>query len=221
LLLVEGVNDSHAVFQLMWLIYAADPVFGIHECGNDDKVLDSLAARVVSTRRKQKVLGLILDADIEGVAPEEVVKARLQQLAARVGTYYPLPAAFPEGGLILDPLASRPEADRLPKLGVWLMPNNKAWGMFEDLLMHSLSDHVAGYTARVVQQAQNDGVAKFRDAHLSKAVIRTYMAWQDPPDVQYLGLAIKTGVFERIEAECMQFVEWLDRLFGPPIAEPG
>jgi hypothetical protein len=47
------------------------------------------------------------------------------------------------------------------------------------------------------------------------------MAWQDPPDVQYLGLAIKTGVFERIEAECMQFVEWLDRLFGPPIAEPG
>ena len=37
LLLVEGVNDCHAVFQLMWLVYRADPVFGIHECGNDDK----------------------------------------------------------------------------------------------------------------------------------------------------------------------------------------
>jgi hypothetical protein len=221
LLLVEGVNDCHAVFQLMWLIYGAAPVFGIHECGNDDKVLDSLAFRMVSTRRKQRVLGLILDVDIEGVAPDEVIKARLQQLAARVGRYYPLPAVFPDAGLILDPLASRPEADRLPRLGVWLMPNNKAWGMFEDLLVHSLSGHVAGYTARVVQQARTDGVANFRDAHLSKAVIRTYMAWQDPPDVQYLGLAIKTGMFERIEVECKHFVDWLDRLFGSHVAEPG
>ena len=56
----------------------------------------------------------------------------------------------------------------------------------------------------------------YKDAHLSKAVIRTYMAWQDPPDVQYLGLAIQRGVFANIEAECKQFVQWLDRLFGPP-----
>src|ERR1017187_6336901 len=175
LLLVEGVNDCHAVFQLMWLVYRADPVFGIHECGNDDKVLDSLASRIVSTRPRQRVLGLILDADIEGLRPDQVIQSRLDQLVARVGTYYPLPNVFPEQGLILDPLASRPEADRLPRLGVWLMPNNKAWGMFEDLLVYSLSDHVDGYTARVVQQARTDGVANFRDAHLSKAVIRTYM----------------------------------------------
>src|ERR1035441_10175423 len=114
LLLVEGVNDCHAVFQLMWLVYRADPVFGIHECGNDDKVLDSLAARLVSTNPRQKVLGLILDSDIEGVSPELVVKARLDQLTARIGARYPMPASFPEEGLILHPLASRPEADRLP-----------------------------------------------------------------------------------------------------------
>src|ERR1035437_5480289 len=143
LLLVEGVNDCHAVSQLMWLVSSADPGFGIHECGNDDKVLDSLASRIVSTRPRQRVLGLILDADIEGLRPDQVIQSRLDQLAARVGTYYPLPTVFPEGGLILDPLASRPEADRLPKLGVWLMPNNKAYGMFEDLLMGSLSDRVA------------------------------------------------------------------------------
>ncbi len=220
LLLVEGVNDCHAVFQLMWLIQGADPVFGIHECGNDDKVLISLAARVVSSRPKQKGLGLILDADIEGVAPEDVVGARLQQMAARVGTYYPLPTLFPDEGLVLDPIASRPDADRLPKLGVWLMPNNKAWGMFEDLLMRSLSDYATDYTTKVVQQARQDGVAKYKDAHLSKAVIRTYMAWQNP-DVQYLGIAIQTGVFEKIEAECKQFVEWLERLFGPHPAKSG
>jgi hypothetical protein len=219
LLLIEGVNDCHAVFQLMWLMYRADPVFGIHECGNDDKALDSLASRIVSSRPRQKVLGLILDADIEGLGSDQVIQSRLEQLVARVGTYYPLPAVFPEGGLILDPLASRPEADRLPKLGVWLMPNNKAYGMFEDLLMGSLSDQVAAYTTKVVKQSKADGVAKFKDVHLSKAVIRTYMAWQDPPDIQYLGLAIKRGAFENIEAECKRFVQWLEQLFGSPAAK--
>jgi hypothetical protein len=220
LLLVEGVNDCHAVFQLMWLVYGADPVFGIHECGSDDKVLDSLAARVVSPTPSQRVLGLVLDADIEGSHPDQVIQSRLDQLVARVGTYYPLPAVFPEQGLILEPLASRPDADRLPRLGVWLMPNNKAYGMFEDLLMGSLSDQVASYTTKVVEQAKADGVAKFKGAHLSKAVIRTYMAWQDPPDIQYLGLAIRKRAFANIEAECGQFVRWLDRLFGRPAAKP-
>jgi len=219
LLLVEGVNDCHAVFQLMWLVYRADPVFGIHECGSDDNALDSLAARVVSTRPKQKVLGLILDADIEGLRQDQVIQSRLDQLAARVGPYYQLPAVFPESGLILDPLASRPEAVRLPKLGVWLMPNNKAYGMFEDLLMASLSDRAAEYTTAVVMQSKTDGVAKFRDIHLSKAVIRTYLAWQDPPDVQYLGLAIKRGAFENVEAECRHFIEWLEHLYGSPASK--
>jgi hypothetical protein len=216
LLLVEGVNDCHAIFQLMWLVYHADPVFGIHECGNDNGVLDSLASRIVSPSRTQRVLGLILDADIEGLHPDQVIQARLDQLAARVGTYYPLPAAFPEEGLILEPLASRPEADRLPRLGVWLMPDNKAYGMFEDLLMGSLSEHVAAYTSTVVKRSKADGIARFKDTHLSKAVIRTYLAWQDPPDIQYLGLAIKRRAFENIEAECRQFIQWLDQLFGSP-----
>jgi hypothetical protein len=73
LLLVEGVNDCHAVFQLMWLIHGAAPVFGIHECGSDDKVLDSLSSRIVSTRQGQRILGLILDADIEGLSPDQVI----------------------------------------------------------------------------------------------------------------------------------------------------
>ena len=219
LLLVEGVNDCHAVFQLMWLVNRANPAFGIHECGSDDRVLDSLASRMVS-RPRQRILGLILDADIEGLRPDQVIQGRLDQIAARVGSYYPLPTVFPEGGLILDPLAGGPEAERLPKLGVWLMPNNKAYGMFEDLLMASLSDPAASYTTAVVRRSKTDGIARFKDVHLSKAVIRTYLAWQDPPDIQYLGLAIKRGAFENIEAECRQFIRWIEQLFGPADTRP-
>jgi hypothetical protein len=218
LLLVEGINDCHAVFQLMSLIRGVAPVFGIHECGGDDKVLDNLASRIVSTRAKQRVLGLILDADIEGLPADQVIQSRLDQLVARVGTYYPLPPVFPEHGLILDPLANRPEADRLPRLGVWLMPNNKAYGMFEDLLMDSLPGQVAAYTGTVVKQSKADGIARFKDVHLSKAVIRTYLAWQDPPDMQYVGLAIRKGAFENVEAGCKRFIEWLEQLFRLPAA---
>jgi hypothetical protein len=98
------------------------------------------------------------------------------------------------------------------------MPNNKACGMFEDLLMGSLASQMVAYTTAVVKQSKADGIARFRDVHLSKAVIRTYLAWQDPPDIQYLGLAIKRGAFENIETECAQFVQWLERLFGSPAA---
>jgi len=76
------------------------------------------------------------------------------------------------------------------------------------------------YTTAVVRRSKTDGIAKFKDVHLSKAVIRTYLAWQDPPDIQYLGLAIKRGAFDNIEAECRQFVGWLEQLFGPADTTP-
>jgi hypothetical protein len=221
LLLVEGVNDCHAVFQLVWLVHKTAPVFGIHECGNDDKVLENLAARLVSSAPRQKTLGVILDSDIKGVSADQVIQSRLDQLRPRIGEFYALPKVFPEGGLILDPLATRQGADRLPRLGVWLMPNNRAYGMFEDLLIESLKDEVKVYTTAVVNKAKTDGIASFKDIHLSKAVIRTYMAWQDPPDIQYLGVAIKTKTFGNIEARCKQFIQWLEQLFGaPPDKQP-
>jgi hypothetical protein len=101
-------------------------------------------------------------------------------------------------------------------LGVWLMPNNKAHGMFEDLLIEALLDEVKVYTTAVVNRAKADKIATFKDIHVSKAVIRTYMAWQDPPDIQYLGVAIQKKTFENIEAKCKQFIQWLEQLFGAP-----
>jgi hypothetical protein len=215
LLLVEGVNDCHAVFQLVRLRFGADPAFGIHDCDNDDGVLNQLSARLVRPDPRQKILGLILDADIEGSTAADAVMRRLAQLEDRIGAEYDLPATFPEDGLLIDPRPGRQAVGKLPRIGVWLMPNNKAFGMFEDLLLDSLGDHERDYTKEVVQKAKTDQIASYHDSHLSKAVIRTYMAWQEPPDVQYLGLAIRQGRFRNIEAACAQFLDWLGRLFVP------
>ena len=47
-------------------------------------------------------------------------------------------------------------------------------------------------------------------------MIHTYLAWQDPPDTQYLGLANKMRLFDNIEAESRQFVQWFERRFASP-----
>jgi hypothetical protein len=120
-----------------------------------------------------------------------------------------LPDEFPEVGLIIDPLPGRKSKRTLPRIGVWLMPNNRAFGMFEDLLMESLGDHEKEYTSNVVIKAKADKVASFHESHLSKAVIRTFMAWQD------LGLAIKKGHFQKIDVACAHFLDWLGRLYDP------
>lgn len=216
LLLVEGVNDCHAISQIVWLARKAEPAFGIYECGSDNGVLDMVAATLVDTTRAKRVLGLVLDSDIEGVPPDKVVQSRLDQLRYRTDGYYSLPDTFPEQGLIVSPVRTRPDAHRLPKLGVWLMPNNRSWGMFEDLLIQSLPDRTIQYTTGVVDKAKVDGVAAFKDAHKAKAIVRTYMAWQDP-DVQYLGLAVRQRMFPQVSTECRQFLQWLDDLFVPVI----
>jgi hypothetical protein len=215
LLLVEGRNDCNAVFQLIRLRYGADPAFGIFDCENDDGVLNQLGAKLVQPNPRQKILGLILDADIEGSTEKDAVQRRWAQLRDRIGADYDLPDSFPVAGLIIDPLPGRKAVGLLPRIGVWFMPNNKAFGMFEDLLMDSLGDHEKEYTSNVVKKAKTDKIASYHPSHLSKAVIRTYIAWQEPPDVQYLGLAIKKGHFQNIEAACAQFLDWLGRLFIP------
>jgi hypothetical protein len=95
------------------------------------------------------------------------------------------------------------------------MPNNKAFGMFEDLLLDSLGDREKSYTSDVVKQAKTDNVATFQPSHLSKAVVRTYMAWQEPPDLPHLSFAIRQGHFQNIEVACKQFLDWLGGLFLP------
>ena len=178
-------------------------------------MLKKLSGRLADSNAPEGVLGLILDTDIEGSTDADAVHRRWAQLKDKIVMGYDLPADFPGEGLIIDPLPGRRAIGTLPRIGVWLMPNNKAFGMFEDLLMESLGDREKNYTSNVVKQAKTDQIASYYDSHLSKAVIRTYMAWQEPPDVQYLGLAIQKGHFQNIEAACAQFLAWLGRLFVP------
>jgi hypothetical protein len=197
LLLVEGPSDLHAVVQLVRLVHKAEPSFVAIDCKNDDGVLDQLSIRLVQPEPAQKTVGLILDADIDGSTEKDAVRRRWAQLKNRIGANYAFPEDFPEEGLIIDPRPGRRAIGTLPRIGAWLMPNNKAFGMFEDLLLDSLGDREKSYTSDVVKQAKTDNVATFQPSHLSKAAVRTYMAWQEPPDLPHLSFAIRQGHFQK------------------------
>jgi hypothetical protein len=215
LLLVEGPSDRHAVLHLVKLVSGADPTFEILDCGGDDGVLRSISSRLADANPKHEILGLILDTDIEKSTEENAVQRRWAELKSKIGEGYSLPGVFPETGLIIDPLPGRRAKGTLPRIGAWFMPNNRAFGMFEDLLMESLRAEEKDYTSKVVTQAKTDGIATYHPSHLSKAVVRTFMAWQEPPDLPHLSLAIHDGHFKNIDVACAQFLDWLGRLFVP------
>jgi hypothetical protein len=165
----------------------------------------------------QKILGLILDTDIEGSTEVDAIQRRWVQLKGQDYCRLQSPRRLSRDRSHRSILCrDRKAKGSLPRIGVWLMPNNKAFGMFEDLLMESLGAERKGLHNERCETSKDGRDCQFiTTAIYRKAVIRTYMAWQEPPDVQYLGLAIQEGHFQNIEAACAQFLDWLGRLFAP------
>lgn len=199
ILLVEGKNDCHVIMHLCDELNVPD-AFGIHECGNDLKVLQKANALIPASTRPE-ILGIMLDADNNGVSP------RWNQIQNKLSDHnYEFPETPDPGGTIL------PENPDKPRLGIWLMPNNVDSGMLEDFLMEMV-DLKAVETAREsTLSAQENGVTTFRAVHLSKAVIHTYLAWQDPPG-QPLGQSITSHALRPETETANAFIQWLIRLF--------
>ena len=62
-----------------------------------------------------------------------------------------------------------------------------------------------------VADAKRNG-APFRDVHVRKAEIYTWLAWQDPPDLR-LHEAVEHTVLDPARAESRTFVNWFRSLF--------
>jgi hypothetical protein len=72
-----------------------------------------------------------------------------------------------------------------PKLGFWLMPNNQ----------------------------DSDKLTTFQSLHLSKAIIHTYLAWQDEPGYP-MGQAITKETLRPHTDIAINFTDWLRCLFN-------
>ena len=95
------------------------------------------------------------------------------------------------------------------------MPDNRFRGMLEDFLIRLIPDEYGalyGLAQSCVAEAARNG-ASFKDTHMRKAEIHTWLAWQDEPGSQ-LHEAVKHRVLDPTKPESRAFVDWFRRLFG-------
>jgi hypothetical protein len=185
--------------------------FGIYPAGSDKELVEKIAP-LLKSEESINTLVFILDADKQkGKDNETNIKSRLQQIAYRFKDYKNYNKKFskinPEGLII-------PKIEELPRIGLWLMPNNTEQGMLEDFLMKMVNvpDICIKLAEDCVICAVDENCASFKKTHFSKAVIHTYLSWQDEPG-DALALSIRQGKLSSNSPIAIKFLRWLTKVF--------
>ena len=174
---------------------------------NYDGISKILAPGEIETALKcsgLKALGIIFDAD--GLHSDK--DYRWTSMVGRCNDMgITLPDIPPVGGIkLILPSGVR--------FGIWMMPDNIRRGMLETFLIELVpnqDDPVFKHAVFAMKRARELG-APFREVHQDKALIHTWLSWQDAPGPQ-LHEAIKFKVLNSQSGKANAFVEWFRELF--------
>jgi hypothetical protein len=199
-LLVEGKNDQHVVWALCEA-YKLPETFDVLVPGDGgvEAVLQDIPARIDEPGLQS--LGIMLDAD-ENV---QACWARVYRHLEEAG--YTLPQQPVEDGFI----ALLPDR---PKVGVWVMPDNQLPGMLEDFVGFLIpqDDRLKPIAEKTLQSIQKKKLTLYRPTYRSKALIHTWLAWQETPGMP-MGQAITAQILQHNQPLASRFVDWLKNLF--------
>jgi hypothetical protein len=196
-LLVEGQDDKHVVSNLLFA-HGLDSAFEVKDKDGLPNLLLTLPTELRAS--DLKCLGVIVDAD----SPIASRWERIRAVLIRAG--YPFVPIEPQGeGTILT-------APGKPRVGVWMMPNNRLDGMLEDFagLLVPADDTLLPRAHAAVGQIPA-AERRFAQAHEMKAVIHTWLAWQQEPGVR-MGAAVTRKFLHSHSPVATVFVRWLQRL---------
>jgi len=200
ILLTEGINDCHVISALCHK-HKVPQSFSLFEAGSDDQAIRKLNSLAENEGVSQKqAIGIVIDAD----NPNLVAKWQkiTKKLTARG---YTLPNNPELSGTII-------KADDMPDIGIWLMPDNDKDGMLEDFCHRLIEPESLEVAQQSVEQAKQQNITTFKDVHRSKAIIHTYLAWQDEPGLP-LGAAITAKALDGDKPLAKNFVNFLTKLF--------
>ena len=208
ILWVEGTDDENVLKR----ICESQDIPHLDTVKSDGvaRLIASLGVRL-KTSYEGDVIGVVVDADTD-------ISARWQSIRNRITSvgYQNVPNQPDPDGTILDP----PAGTLLPRLGVWIMPNNQTSGILEDFLSflvpqpNILFDHVRCSVAAIPE-----GERRFKRLDEPKAIIHTWLAWQRKPGRPF-GTAITARFLDPNVPEVDGLVDWLRRLFFPSSQSP-
>lgn len=201
ILLVEGRDDEQVIYQFCNYCginnrqqFTVKPLDGITE------LLKDLQLRTRSS--DLEVLGIILDADTDLQGQWERIRGAVEP------QQYQLPDRPSVTGTIVE--SARPQR---PRLGIWIMPDNQLTGTIEDFLLHlTRKGDTTLSRAKTAVDAIPDNERRFKPSYYSKALIHTWLAWQEEPGTA-LGLAITRNYLDPGQNPAPAFKTWLETLF--------
>ena len=195
-LLVEGPNDKHVVWQISNR-YPALPDFYIREQNGVNAVLDSIGPELIVPGRQ--ALGILVDADDSLQSRWDEITYQLREEGIT-----PPPSPGVDGTII---------SDGNPRVGVWLMPDNSANGELEEFVAEMIP---AGDPVWPLAQDYINGIPsdarKFPDGKSLRAQIYAWLSARADP--RQMGSAIGTHDLLVNGELCQKFVTWLTRLFA-------
>ena len=193
-LLVEGQDDEHVVGHLC-MRRKKKPTWIFIQKNGKDELLKSLSPEIKQSGRN--VVGIVIDADNSLRSRWKAISSELSKLNIRTP-----PKPTPNGVVI----------EGKPRIGIWLMPDNKSAGELEDFVaaMIPASDPIWS-----LSEAYIDGIPlpyrKFAPKKTLRAKVHAWLATRREP--RRMALAIKTKDLD-INVEISQkFAAWLEKLF--------
>jgi hypothetical protein len=205
-LLVEGKNDRHVIWALCQQ-YQLPETFSVEvpqEDGTEgiEALLNGLPERLKA--ENLRTLGIVVDADRNLSARWQSIKDKLSSIG-----YQDIPQSPPPAGWVCTP--SDPY---LPRVGVWLMPDNQLPGMLEDFVAYLIpdGDTLLPKAEAILQEIEATGLNRYSLIHHPKALIHTWLAWQKTPAMP-MGQAITAQVLNSNCPIALIFIEWLKNLF--------
>ena len=194
-LLVEGLDDRHVVQHLQDRTSSA-PSFDIQDKEGIDNLLRFIEPEIRVPGRA--AVGIVADANDSPDARWDAISHRLREAGVEP------PEARPPDGMIVD---------GLPRVGVWLMPDNQRSGELEDFVQEMIPSGdpawplAKGYIRDIPKEAR-----KFPARKTSRAELHAWLATREEPG--RMGSAIGRRDLQTDGPLCSAFLEWIERLFG-------
>ena len=215
-LMVEGQDDKHMVWQLCRrdsssfsvsrygyemsvTLLTKSTTFLIAEQGSRPDLLKAIRQQIVSSRTQ--AVGVLVDADDDlnkcwDDLAREFLRADVQ-----------LPVQPDLWGTII------PEQGFFPRIGIWLMPDNRTGGELENFVSGMIPDDDPEWPlAQDFIEKIPCGHRKFAPEKIDKAKVYAWLAARKEPG--RMGAAIGANDLYVGNRLCRDFLSWLTKLFG-------
>lgn len=194
-LLVEGPDDKHVVGHLRGHLQPVMP-FDILDKGGIDNLLKAISLEIKASGRV--AVGIVADANDDPGARWQAVSDRLR------GAGVDAPRKPSRGGTVMD---------GAPRVGVWLMPDNRSDGELEDFVQTMIPDGDPVWPlAREYVRSIPDEARAFPPGKRSRAELHAWLATREEPG--FMGSAIGRGDLKTDGPLCAGFLAWIESLFG-------